>query len=246
MARWREMALCGRLIQLPFILSTRDDYGECRRMNIPLATSAPNLMCFLTMALLALCGCDESPKEVKAAQPPATTQGKSAPIKNAGALENRVEKLEGRVFVMEMRMKNLQYGPAEVSTEEVAYSTAKTPFGTFMVFCDGVIPYLDGFKVTLKIGNLTAADFMGAELELDWGLPLDTDAASAEGILKSQQHKVISVTDTFKAGKATPIEVILTPAKPAEIKTITVGIQLHQVSMMGPPGKGDSQPRRGK
>jgi len=81
----------------------------------------------------------------------------------------QITELKSELLVLQIRVSALESGEATVSTEEEGYDIAKTKFGPFTVSCSGATPYLDGFKVKLRIGNLTNAKFNGAKLNICWG-----------------------------------------------------------------------------
>lgn len=140
-------------------------------------------------------------------------------------LTEQVSKLEARIALLESRIADLESSEATVTTEEEAYGIARTVFGPFTVVCVGVTPYLDGFKIKLAMGNLTAATFQGAKLRVTWGPPFDE--RNPERTLK---HRDINVTNTFSPGSVSITEIIVTPAKPDEIKSIGVGIELRTIA----------------
>jgi len=166
-------------------------------------------------------------------------QGSSTPSTNnsqsnvafASASETgeELKKLRSDLFGLELRLSALESGDATVSTEEEGYDVAKTKFGPLTVSTRGATPYLDGFKVKLRIGNLTNAHFNGAKLNVGWGPPL-IEKNFAEWI-KNQKKKKIDLTTRFLSGAFTDIEIALTPAKAEDIKSITVGIELNQLSL---------------
>lgn len=84
-------------------------------------------------------------------------------------LSNQIKELRSDLFALQFRVLALESAEATVSTEEEGYDIAKTKFGPFTVSCRGATPYLDGFKVKLRIGNLTNAMFNGAKLNISWG-----------------------------------------------------------------------------
>lgn len=133
-------------------------------------------------------------------------------------MAERVDELKTDVLVLYREVYNLGSGSAIVSTEEKGYSIAQTKYGAFAVSCKNVIPYLDGYKIVLDIGNLTSARFNGAKLSVNWG--------------KANEHKKeISVTNNFPPGRYTPVELVLTPAKPEEIKTFNVVLEFNQMAL---------------
>ena len=96
----------------------------------------------------------------------------------------------------------------------------------------GATPYLDGYKIKLRIGNLTNANFNGAKLNVGWGLPYSQNV-NINTWSKSQKTKTFDLTNVIRSGSFTDMEVALTPAKPDEIKQFTVGIELNILALHG-------------
>jgi hypothetical protein len=82
-----------------------------------------------------------------------------------------------------------------------------------------VEPYLDGYKVTLQFGNVTEATLSGATVKIGWG-------PNGFG-----QTKEFQVPTSFLPGRYTRYEFALTPAKPADVKSIHVGISFTQLAL---------------
>lgn len=175
----------------------------------------------LLLAISVLTSCNQAPP---AAQ-------KSAPQPQP-ELTDEFQTLRRDFFRLQFRVSALESQDASVSTEEQGYGIAKTNFGAFTVSTRAVTPYLDGFKVKLRIGNLTSAAFSGAKISVTWGPPFDEK--NPEEYSKNRKTKEFSVTTRFPAGSFTDLEVALTPAKPGEVKTLSVGIQLDQLSLRVP------------
>ena len=81
----------------------------------------------------------------------------------------------------------------------------------------------------VKPGQGQSANFNGAKLTVSWGPPFD-DKNPGE-YFKNQKKKEFSVTNQFSSGAFTDLEVALTPAKPEEVKTFSVGIKLDQLAL---------------
>lgn len=148
---------------------------------------------------------------------------------SAPDLSADVRKLQMDLLQLQFRVDALESGDASVSAEEQGYGVAKTSFGAFTISTRSVTPYLDGFKIKLRIGNLTTANFNGAKLTVTWGPPYDVKNPSE--YFKNQKKKEFSLTNQFVSGAFTDVEVALTPAKPEDVKTLSVGIQLDQLSL---------------
>ncbi len=105
---------------------------------------------------------------------------------------------------------------ALISTEDKLYGLVRTTHGTFTIAAKNVTPYLDGFKVVLDVGNLTSADFSGAELSITWGANFG-------------QKKQFKLLDRFRAGFFSDVEVALTPAKAEDVKKLIADISVNQL-----------------
>jgi len=149
--------------------------------------------------------------------------------KTPSELTEQIKSLHSDIFRLQLRVSALESGEATVSTVEEGYDVAKTKFGPFTVSTRGATPYLDGFKVKLRIGNLTNANFNGAKLNIAWGPPFDEKNVAEWS--KNQKQKEIELTTRFLSGAFTDVEIALTPAKAEEIKSFTVGIELNQLTL---------------
>lgn len=147
-------------------------------------------------------------------------------------ISEKVHGLENDLQALKFRVDVLESGEASVTTEEEVYGIAKTKFGTFTVLARNVTPYLDGFKVKLRIGNLASANFNGAKISVAWGPSYDNKNPGE--YYKNRKEKKFDVTDEFSSGSYTDVEVALTPAKPEEVKRLLVGIELNQLSLQVP------------
>ncbi len=167
------------------------------------------LVCGLLFFCFIAFGCER-----KAPDAPAF---KAAPDKKE-SLQEKVDSLQRDLYWLRMRVGNMSGGSAEVSTEEKGYSIAQTKYGSFAVICKNVTPYLDGYKVQLDIGNLTSARFNGAKISLLWGKDYNSS-------------KNMSVTSSFLPGRYTTVELVMTPAKPEDMKTFSVALDFNQMAL---------------
>jgi hypothetical protein len=160
------------------------------------------------------------------------SEEKQPPVSSNSELTKQMNELRGELSVVSARVTALESGDATVSAEEEGYDVAKTKFGPFTVSTRGATPYLDGYKIKLRIGNLTNANFNGAKLNVGWGLPYSQNV-NINTWSKSQKTKTFDLTNVIRSGSFTDMEVALTPAKPDEIKQFTVGIELNILALHG-------------
>ncbi|OPY81803.1 MAG: hypothetical protein A4E65_00992 [Syntrophorhabdus sp. PtaU1.Bin153] len=137
-----------------------------------------------------------------------TSTTAQSPVKKE-PLEQKVDRLQRELYVLKAQVDNLNNTPAYVDTVDKGYAIAQTEYGAFAVSCSTLSPYLDGYKVSVDVGNLTNAMLRGAKIRLHWG----------EDLSKIKEFRVVN---TFPPGRITKLELIMTPAKPEEIKTFAI------------------------
>lgn len=162
-------------------------------------------MCLIILSLMVF-GCSPGP-------PPAP----ETPVSKE-SLQQKVDRLQLELFRLRLKVNGLTDGTAYVGTEDKGYSVAQTKYGSFAVLCRNLSPYLDGYKAQLAIGNLTSARFDGAKISLQWG----------EDFSKSKET---SVTNNFLPGTYTNLEVVMTPAKPEDVKNFLITLEFNQIGL---------------
>jgi Protein of unknown function (DUF3251) len=96
-----------------------------------------------------------------------------------------------------------------------------TNLGFVLVSIQQVEPYLDGFKVTLDIGNPLALEYRGFILESEWG----ERGKSTDGKLKT------SFTNTLKPGSWNRIDLILPQTPPDKFGYLSLGLTVNTVHL---------------
>lgn len=152
----------------------------------------------------------------------------SASGSTSGQLAEKIETLEAEVATLRSRVYALESDSTEISTAGEAYGIARTKFGPFTFVSRGVAPHLDGYKIKLAVGNLTGATFHGAKLKVEWGPPYK--AGKLDEYAKNRKEREFSVTTVLYPGTYSIVEVTLVPAKPEEVRMLTVGLQLNEMS----------------
>lgn len=160
----------------------------------------------------------------------------SALEKRIGALEKTAagqqktldqQKITNQFTAMELA--DVFDSPASVDTTTKNFSVAHNQYGAFTVAVTKLEPYLDGYKVTLNIGNLSNVTYTGATFKIDWG------HFGGYG-----QEKQFTEPGDVLPGRYTQHEFALTPAKADEVKTINVSIDFSGTRLLVPLEKGSS------
>ena len=145
-------------------------------------------------------------------------------------LQKQIDGITARLDSLAATLSQLEQGNAFVNTEEGGYAIVRTKFGTFAIISEGYSQYLDGYKIKLKIGNLTSANFKDARLIVFWeGQNAGMEDAGQRG--SAQKNLIFYIPKELASGKYTNVDVILTPAGPDDIKTIQVGLELNELSL---------------
>lgn len=94
-----------------------------------------------------------------------------------------------------------------------------TPLGSLLVGVSKVEPVLDGYRMTLRIGNPHSAVVNTSTLTVVWG----------GEHLKEQQ-----IVDSLPAGKWADVVIVLTPATAEQVKGVGISIDNGIISLLAP------------
>ncbi len=138
---------------------------------------------------------------------------------------------------------------AVLDPTESGFSTVETGSGVLLVSCSGAEPYLDGYKIKLRVGNPHNMGFSGCEMTVRWGPrapdapdetsgtePSDSEWATwgeryEAWKKKDFRSKKIVLTQDLEPGAWNPVEVILSPSRPEEVGELRVMIRASMVSL---------------
>jgi hypothetical protein len=136
-------------------------------------------------------------------------------------LSDELQSLRAEVDAVRERVDRLPTSYAAISTEEAStFGIAHTTFGSLTVSVESIRPHLDGYMVTLSIGNPLAADFSDGFVKVDWGSKLF-----------DRKERQVALTKPLRAGSYTLVDVSLTPATAEEIRTVNVEVGLEAISL---------------
>ena len=106
--------------------------------------------------------------------------------------------------------------------------------GFFVVSLKDITPYLDGFRVTLEVGNLTSARYVGFKLNATWGPRFDYSKYSAEAYQKWESQKQTNsfpYTDPIVTATWNKVDLILPSTSSSQLGFINVSIDTNIVSL---------------
>ncbi len=153
------------------------------------------------------------------------------PAPTVAQLEKELRDLRLRVSELETMTVRGTY--AELDTSKETYQQVKSNNATFLMTFVKAEPYLNGYKVTLSIGNITTATFNGFDLKLKWGAkePEYSDKWIDwwHGLKTKEQH----FTDDLVPGRWNRVEVALLPASADELGFLQVSIETNALTLRG-------------
>lgn len=166
---------------------------------------------FLIVALIfGLSGCEKKPEDNRLLSLDSKLSSLNKEVKNLKKKNDEQSTLLGFVIG---RINRLDQKSATVPTDSKEYDIAKTPYGSFLVIVDRVDPYLDGFKVKMRVGNLSDATFTSGKMTILWGE------------LGFEHEKSMQLAADVLPGRYTQVEAVLTPSKASEIKELHVSLE---------------------
>jgi len=138
-----------------------------------------------------------------------------------GQLKSDMKKDEEAVLFLLARITEADGAkPASLSGTTKGFELAKTEYGSFLVSLAGVEPYLDGFRVTLSIGNPLDADITDGTISIKFGTsPTDTLRTVSQNI-----------DEPIAGGHWTNTVVIIAPAKAEQLDYM--GVSLNPTGML--------------
>ncbi len=103
-----------------------------------------------------------------------------------------------------------------------------------LVSVEKVEQYLDGYKVSLEIGNPLSVNFDGFDIEAAWGPRYNTGDDYAKW-LAAKQTKKIAETHTLPPGRWSPIDIILPSTEPKGFGYLDLKLSINRLSLAAPP-----------
>lgn len=118
------------------------------------------------------------------------------------------------------------------------FQSIATPLGTLLLTDTESTPYLDGFSVRFKIGNLTSANLSSVKVTAQWGPPFlrkgQSDADAIEEYFQNQHTNEYTLSEVLVAGRWTPVELKVTPADATTIRNLRIQLVPTVVNMPEP------------
>ncbi len=193
---------------------------------------------FGMVACLWLVGCDKSSTETQTLRQSLTTISNATLVlsQQVDTLEKTVQKILWDAFMKsqeEQRKTRVKLDP----THQKSYQKVECNNGPLMVSVDSMESYLDGYKITLQIGNPSYMTYSGFQVTTLWGSDWQTFVGTNQftqelsAKWQSLQHSnTVSLTDTLLPGKWNYVRIIVAPARPDEIRNLKMSLSSSLIS----------------
>jgi hypothetical protein len=125
------------------------------------------------------------------------------------------------------------------AANSTGFSRINTDSGFFLVALKNVEPYLDGYRISLDVGNPLSATYKNLKFNVSWGKKYDSkesanDPNAYQKWLSALHTKEISVVDDLAAGTWNKVQLVLSPAKSDELGYISIKLTTDTASLRRP------------
>ncbi len=157
-------------------------------------------------------------------------------LKEVSDLRKETETLKSRLDFADYSLSTKQTKSDSISLDLTSrnYQRLDTDNGFFLVSVEEALPYLNGYKIQLKVGNPLNATYKDYTLKVKWSKPYDWNKytqASYEEWNKAIQEKDIPFPQSLEAGAWNSVEVILAPVTAEQLGYVTVSMDASTVSL---------------
>ncbi|GAW91191.1 DUF3251 domain-containing protein [Calderihabitans maritimus] len=155
-------------------------------------------------------------------------------INDIRQINDRLSQAEQDILDLKFNQK-YRHRIAIIGTTPGGYVRLDSETGTFLVSVLDVVPYLDGFKVFLSIGNPSYATYNGFTLKGYWAKTLFSSFEKMDEGLTAFDSKPNSFekkfVDELKPGSWNKVTLVVTPAKAEEFKYLILTIETDSISL---------------
>jgi cell division protein FtsB len=133
-----------------------------------------------------------------------------------------------------IKFKQNKLDSISLDLTQKAYQRLDADNGFFLVSVSDAVPYLNGYKILLKIGNPSYATYKDYKLKLRWSKPYEWGKytqASYDEWNKAIHEKEISFPGSLDAGAWNDVDVVLAPVTADELGYLTLSIDATTVSL---------------
>jgi hypothetical protein len=145
-------------------------------------------------------------------------------------LNREINKLNVALTMHQIMEKNFESVILDPTSLE-GFQRIDTDTGFFFISLRDVKPYLDGYKLTIRVGNPISATYSGFVLNVKYGKKynISDKTVSYNDWEESLNEKESSFSKKLKPGTWNTVEFILSPAKSEELGHIELSMKTDQV-----------------
>jgi len=156
-------------------------------------------------------------------------------------LQGRLAAVESSASEMENRLVKLEFAQESTKTAELdlsarTYQRLDTDTGWFMISVKDASSYLDGYRVTLEIGNPSSATYRGFKLKVKWNAKYDWTKFTNDSYEKwhaAIKEKEISFTDILIPAKWNRVDLLLSSTSADQLGYFQISMQTDTISLLG-------------
>jgi hypothetical protein len=146
------------------------------------------------------------------------------------ALQKKVEYFGSRESLLSIRVNDKKDREDSVTLDltHSAYQRLDTDNGFLLVSAEQAVPYLNGYKILLKIGNPLSVRYSGFTAKIKWARTYDNNQFTPDSYAawqKSIQEKEISFPDVLEKGTWKKIELIVAPTTAEQLGYLKLSIK---------------------
>jgi Protein of unknown function (DUF3251) len=150
------------------------------------------------------------------------------------ALQKKVDYFGSRESVLSMRMDGKKDREDSVTLDlaQSAYQRLDTNNGFLLVSAEPAVPYLNGYKILVKVGNPLSVSYSGLTAKIRWAKYYDSNQFTPDSYAdwqKSIQQKETSFPDVLEKGTWKKIELIVAPATAEQLGYLKLSINTKTV-----------------
>lgn len=136
--------------------------------------------------------------------------------KQSEQIANEVDAISNKIATTETLSRVYR-----IDAEHKGCGQIQTSFATLLITTDSAEPYLDGYKLKLRVGNPTSMLLSGLTVRGFW------PDASKKGLTQRDY----SLTSDLAPGVWSPIEIVMAPATADDMRRAAITIGVERVEM---------------
>jgi hypothetical protein len=148
------------------------------------------------------------------------------------ASEAKASDLELRLIYLELAKSDYQSVSLDLTAR--SYLRLDTDTGLFLVSVQDASPYLDGYRITLNVGNPSFATYNGFKFKVKWNTKYDWTNYSAESYAKwrkANREKEVSFINSLGPGKWNKVELLLPSTSGDQLGYFQLSMETNTVSL---------------